>query len=569
MKSFKVARSVGRPLVMRLSRGVLQCALLSWTAGFAVVAALVPAVALAEGKTASMVIDANTGNVLSEHEGDALRHPASLTKMMTLYMAFEGIEQGRLDFETKLIISDHAAAMSPSKLELAPGDEITLLDACKALITKSANDVSVAIAEKIGGSEAEFARMMTERAKLLGMTQTVFKNASGLPDMEQVTTARDMLTLAMRLQDDFPKHYRLFATRTFTYGGETHRNHNRLLVTFAGVDGIKTGYTRASGFNLVSSVRRGSKHIVGVVFGGRTAGERNAEMRRLLTRGLAKASSEKTRKPVLVANSSPVEPGARPMVVAKSQAKRESAPQEAPPKVVESKGDTAKKPATVAVAKVRPVRLTPRVAPPSSLENSTEEPDVRTETSPQTTKDAKDSNKTVPAPPPALATASLVSGPPVPRPKPAPQKPRAASPATDPQPSVREPSTLDAQAAALKEDTPPEEAVRSEPMERPQPAHAPLASLPKTQAESGSPPGSFHIQIGAFGDEEFAKSELGSVRERTGGLLAAHPPMTQPVERDGNQLFRARFTDFDRNSAKMACAELKRLEITCVVVKGE
>ena len=265
--------------------------------------------ALAENRHAAMVIDANTGEVLHASAADEPRHPASLTKMMTLYIAFGEIEAGRLSYETLLKVSEAAASVSPSKLELEPGAEITLIDAIKSLVTKSANDMAVAIAEKISGNEDAFAKLMTDRAHQIGMRATTFRNASGLPDDAQVTTARDMLTLALHLQDDFPKHYRLFSLKYFTYNGETHRNHNTLLFHYEGTDGIKTGYTRDSGFNLVTSVRRDGRHVVGAVFGGETSGTRNAQMRMILTRALQKASSVKTRKPapLLIAKPKPVQ----------------------------------------------------------------------------------------------------------------------------------------------------------------------------------------------------------------------------------------------------------------------
>lgn len=257
-------------------------------------------------KHAAMAMDANTGKVLHNSSGDELRHPASLTKIMTLYMAFELIEAGKLSYGTKIRFSAQAASQPPSKLGLDVGESIRLIDAIKALITKSANDVACAVAEHIGGSETRFARLMTEKARALGMKRTVFKNASGLPNEDQVTTARDMLTLAMRLQDDFPKHYELFKTQTFSYRGKTYRNHNRLLGKIRGVDGIKTGYIRASGFNLVSSVKRDGKYVVAAVFGGRTSKTRNAEMTSLLYKSLKRASTHQTRKPMLVATPKPM-----------------------------------------------------------------------------------------------------------------------------------------------------------------------------------------------------------------------------------------------------------------------
>ncbi|MEQ1670538.1 MAG: serine hydrolase, partial [Hyphomicrobium sp.] len=249
------------------------------------------------GRHAAMILDANSGAVLHAEDADEPRHPASLTKMMTLYLTFETIESGRLSMSDKIKISQEAANQAPSKLELDPGEEITVSDAVRALITKSANDVAVALAEKVGGSEKNFARLMNTRARDLGMMKTNFENASGLPNSEQVTTARDMITLGLRLQDDFPQYYPLFAMRSFTYNRSSYRNHNTMLNNFQGIDGIKTGYTQKSGFNLVSSVRRGGRHVVGAVFGGASAATRNGEMRMLLTRALSRASTVKTRKP--------------------------------------------------------------------------------------------------------------------------------------------------------------------------------------------------------------------------------------------------------------------------------
>lgn len=254
----------------------------------------------AERKSAVLVVDANTGRTLHASAADEPRYPASLTKMMTLYMVFELIERGRLAYNTPIRVSAHAAAAAPSKIDLKEGEEIALIDAIRVLITKSANDVAIAVAEHIGGSEANFARLMTQKAHQIGMRSTTFRNASGLPDPAQVTTARDMATLALRLQDEFPQHYVLFGTRTFAYKGESYRNHNTLLFHYQGTDGIKTGYTRASGFNLVSSVKRGNKHVIGVVFGGASASLRDNAMRTYLNMGLVRASPVRTRRPAPV-----------------------------------------------------------------------------------------------------------------------------------------------------------------------------------------------------------------------------------------------------------------------------
>ncbi len=244
-----------------------------------------------------MVIDVNSGKILHETNADAARFPASLTKMMTLYVTFDMIEKKRLSLDTTLTISAYGASAQPTKLGLRVGDTISVRDSIKALVTASANDVARTIAENLGLDEEKFATYMTWQARKLGMMHTTFKNASGLPDPGQTTTARDYITLSLRLYDDFPQHFGFFKTPYFQYGRARYRNHNGLLFNFPGSDGIKTGYTRASGFNLAESVHRGGKHLIGVIFGGRSVGERNSKMRGLLTAGLGKAATEKTRVP--------------------------------------------------------------------------------------------------------------------------------------------------------------------------------------------------------------------------------------------------------------------------------
>ncbi|MFP4271276.1 MAG: serine hydrolase [Alphaproteobacteria bacterium] len=259
-----------------------------------VLAALIVVLACTAGKAearryASIVVDARTGAVLHADNPDRWVYPASLTKMMTLYMVFEALDRGHLRLDQRLGVSHHAQSMPPSELGLRYGDRIQLHDAMMALVTKSANDAAVVIAEAIGGTESEFARMMTRRARELGLAATTFRNASGLPDLHQRTTARDMAHLALRLQRDYPHHYDAFATRSFSYAGQTYRNHNRLLDSYAGTDGIKTGYIRASGFNLVASVERDGRRLIGVVIGGRTSRTRNAHMIELLDEAFAVA----------------------------------------------------------------------------------------------------------------------------------------------------------------------------------------------------------------------------------------------------------------------------------------
>src|ERR1043165_6169365 len=243
---------------------------------------------------AAIVVDANSGRVLHEANPDSLRHPASLTKIMTLYLLFEQLEAGKLRLDSRLEVSEHASEQAPSKLGLVPGQTLAVEDAIRALVTKSANDAAVVVAEAIGGDEDTFATMMTRKAPALGMSRTNYANASGLPDEDQVTTARDQVTLGRAIQDRFPRYYRYFATSSFVYRGHAMRNHNKLLGRVEGVDGIKTGYTRMSGFNLVSSVRRGNRHIVAVVLGGASGGARDARMRTLIEQHIASAATSRT-----------------------------------------------------------------------------------------------------------------------------------------------------------------------------------------------------------------------------------------------------------------------------------
>ena len=242
----------------------------------------------------SIIVDGNSGAVLSSNNPDGIRRPASLTKIMTLYLLFERLDAGKMKLDTEMDVSEHASEQAPTKLGLKPGQTLKVEDAIKGLVTRSANDAAVVIAEAIAGDEDEFAKLMTRKARALGMSKTTYRNASGLPNDEQLTTARDQATLGRAIQDRYPRYYRYFATTVFNYRGQSIRNHNRLLGNVEGVDGIKTGYTRASGFNLVSSMRRGNRHLVGVVLGGRSGGSRDATMRNLLAENLDKGATKRT-----------------------------------------------------------------------------------------------------------------------------------------------------------------------------------------------------------------------------------------------------------------------------------
>ena len=255
-------------------------------------------------KYAAYVIDAKTGKVLHARNANVLRYPASLTKMMTLYLVFEDLKSGRIKKSDRVVMTKAGARRPPSKIGLRPGQSISVEQAILSLVTKSANDVATAIGDKLAGSEANFAKRMTRKARQLGMKRTTFKNASGLTARGQLTTAADMAKLGLALREHFPRRYRYFQTRVFKFGKRRYGNHNKLLGRVRGVDGIKTGYTRASGFNLVSSVSHGRRRIVAVVMGGRTGARRNAQMRKLIRAYLPRASRGSQRRLVARAVSS-------------------------------------------------------------------------------------------------------------------------------------------------------------------------------------------------------------------------------------------------------------------------
>lgn len=236
-------------------------------------------------KYSDIIIEVTTGRVLHATDADSLRHPASLTKMMTLYLTFKALQEQKLRLDQRLPVSSEASEQPPSKIGLRLGDTIRVEDAIYSLVTQSANDVAMVLGEALGGNGANFGSIMTRQARLLGMKSTVFRNPSGLPDPQQITTARDMARLGLALMAHFPKYYRYFSTGSFSYKGKVFANHNHLMERYDGMDGIKTGYIRTSGFNLVASALRGNTRLVGVVFGGRTTAARDNRMAELLDEG--------------------------------------------------------------------------------------------------------------------------------------------------------------------------------------------------------------------------------------------------------------------------------------------
>jgi len=279
-KAMATVRTDESQSMWQLQGRSIYCALSVMMLIIAAVVFTTPA-AMARTYTA-MVIDAETGDVLHEYRADHKVYPASLTKIMTLYMLFDALDSGKVSLSTRMEVSKRAWGQAPSKLGLQPGEKISVEDAILALVTKSANDIAVVVAEHLGGTEIKFAQMMTAKARQIGMKNTTFRNASGLPNRGQLTTARDMIRLAVSLRKDYGNYYHYFSTQKFSYGKRTYGNHNNLLASYYGTDGIKTGYINASGFNLVASVNRNGRRLIGVVFGGRTARSRDDQMKKLL-----------------------------------------------------------------------------------------------------------------------------------------------------------------------------------------------------------------------------------------------------------------------------------------------
>jgi len=291
-----------------------------------------------DGRDAYIILDATSGRELSSDQPDQLRHPASLTKLMTIYLTFSALDSGRLSLGDGLPVSINALNAPPTKMGLPPGGTVSVRDATMALVTRSANDAAIVLAEALAGDEPTFARLMTQKARQLGMSSTVFRNASGLPNREQVTTARDMARLANALLRDYPHYYAVFSVQSYPYRGRSLDNHNRMLGYYEGADGMKTGYTAASGFNLVMSAMRDNRRLIGVVMGGESAGRRDRQMADLLDRGFTSAQTmglspwTSIRKP----------PSAR---YSAAQFMPGAAIQETAPRVAVAKADTAVPPA--------------------------------------------------------------------------------------------------------------------------------------------------------------------------------------------------------------------------------
>ena len=510
---------------------------------------------------ASIVIDASNGRVLHAENPDRKAYPASLTKIMTLYMVFEALENGELTMNSKLKVSRRAARMPPSKLGLRAGQTIKVKDAMLALMTKSANDVAVTVAEALGGTESNFARLMTRQARALGMSRTTFRNASGLPNGKQLSTARDMSKLARIVLRKFPKYYKYFSTRSFTYRGRAYNNHNKLLKSFLGTDGIKTGYTHASGFNLVASTVRDRRRLIGVVFGGKTGRSRDKHMKTLLTRAFAKAG--KRGVPVLVGapRRKPRGAGGRPATsVAEARTPREPAPSAA---------------ASLAAASLAAARRVTIEAKPANL------PSLQALVA-----------RPAPESDPIGARIASLTG--APRYREIPKRPAFDAPIAAPGGGVEPPAYAaiptrpDYRSAQGSSDSPvpkpprygkiprrPDLAARAD---RPATADAPATEVPRVAAGSL---GSFKIhkprqtaarhgtlwgvQVGAFRHLPLAELTASEVARAASAQLGGMAIEISQAATGGG-IYRARFTGANEDRARAVCKHLQARNISCIVV---
>jgi D-alanyl-D-alanine carboxypeptidase len=467
----------------------------------------------------AIVVDENSGREIYGVNENALRHPASITKVMTLYLLFEQLEKGTMKLDTQIPISQHAAAQEPSKLGIAAGDSLSVEDAIKAVVTRSANDVAVAIAEAIGQDESSFATLMTRKAHALGMSRTLYRNASGLPNDEQWTTARDLTVLARSLEQRFPQYFHYFSTHEFDYDGEIIGNHNHLLGRVDGVDGIKTGYTRASGFNLLTSVHRDGRSLVAVVMGGRTAAARDRTMEGLIETHLAEASNHGHTAAAIADNESPVA---------------------APP--ASHRGG-----ATEMVARAEPAKASVETGEGDNEDEPTAAPAQ---------------HATPAAQPPAIKTAQpLVS--------------RVAEAAKPDRPVAKtdktnaRPAAVAASPASLGWKKGPDAVAQSSSPGKASPQKKPAPPAEETRvARSESPskpeagPSGWVIQIGAADDSAKANALLSKARSGDRRLADARP-FTEKFVKNGSAFYRARFSGLSQTTAEQSCKTLRREGFAC------
>ncbi len=547
----------------------------------------------------SIIVDANSGATLASTSPDGIRHPASLTKIMTLYLLFERLDAGKMKLDTEMSVSEHSSDQAPTKLGLHPGQTIRVEDAIKGLVTRSANDAAVVIAEAIAGDEDGFAKLMTRKARALGMSRTTYRNASGLPDDEQVTSARDQAILGRAIQERFPRYYRYFSTVTFNYHGQSIRNHNHLLGEVEGVDGIKTGYTRASGFNLVTSIRRGNRHLVGVVLGGRSGGSRDAIMRNLLAENLDKASSTRTAAAIIERNAADsnsdvadADAPSKPMQLVQGAAQAE--PESPAGALSRAKAAASRVASTIAEAtaavppapaKTEPAPLTSGVIQthPMAVMPGSSEPmkpvkvkTVQVKASPMKLAAAGPSQPVAPvnaAAPPARtevpetssAVIAKVESGKTDQAKIEPARPETARADLPPQPPGF--GTGNGVLGVLPASSlPPTSSPQTMAYAAPQPAQ-PQAAPQNTATKPAVVRTGWIVQVGALESESEAQQRIEAARSQARGLLSKADPFTETVvAKDNRTLYRARFAGLDRDQAEAVCRALKRSDISCMTV---
>ena len=506
------------------------------------------------------MVDGNSGAVLQAASPDALRHPASLTKVMTLYLLFERLESGRLKFDSPLRVSEHAAEQAPTKLELKPGQAITVEDAIKSIVTKSANDAAVAVAENLAGDEDNFAKLMTQKAHALGMAHTKYVNASGLPDDDQITTARDQALLGRAIQERFPRYYKFFSTETFVYHGEAMRNHNHLLGAVDGVDGIKTGFTRASGFNLLTSLHRDGRYLIAVVMGGPSASERDERMRELIGAHIKEAALRRTAPTIVEVAERRDEPATK---IPAARADR-TVTASVDSRVVAGSNDPIRpllvktisyRTAPAQTASLTPMpALIPVAAPASAAQPAAAQPAAPAQAAARASPQLRAEIEST-APSVDLKTAAHV----------APQVASQVAAQAETLPPAR--MLAERVPAKLAETAP----VHMQPAQiEPAPAEV-RTIMPSTTAYSAPAThahGGWLIQIGAFDDEDQAKQHLSAAQIKVHAPLAAKDPFTERVQKGDKALYRARFAGFDKSTAEAACRALKRSDFECMTLKN-
>jgi D-alanyl-D-alanine carboxypeptidase len=503
---------------------------------------------------AAIVVDGNSGRTIYARNEHELRHPASVTKVMTLYLLFEQLEKGRLRLDTPLMISSHAAAQAPSKLGLQPGETISVENAIKAVVTKSANDIACAIAENIGGDEHTFAQMMTRKAHALGMRDTHYANASGLPDPAQITTAYDLAVLGRAIQDRFPRYYRYFSTHSFAYNGALHRNHNHLLGRVEGMDGIKTGYTRASGFNLLTSVRRGHHHIVAVVMGGATAGGRDQIMAHLIEEHIAGGSTTRTAAAITEDAPAADEVAEAPVVERVAERRVAVAEPVEEPAVTEPVVERPQRFAAVAEPAID--REEVGVVAPRQMRHAAPEP-IPPAIVPVRVKAEKETVEKVR---PAFVSGVQKR---VAEEAPASRKSHGKDVAKQQLAAVIDGSTT-SRAARTKEITPA--------ATTPSAIHATTnvakaESAAKAEAARPTKPG-WMIQIGAAENPDKANALLSRAKSQLQGFPPSARAFTEKVQKGNETLYRARFAGLEEQSAQSACKTLKKSGFACFTTKN-